>query len=478
MRHSIAIVGRPNTGKSTLFNALVGSRIAIEADTPGVTRDRVLYPLTLGERLVDLIDTGGIGIVDKQDLSDLVENQIDVAINEARVLIFLVDCRDGIMPLDLDIADRLRRIDRPVLLAANKADTLRLEEQLPSFHALGFGDALPVSAKQRRNLDELEEKLLELLPPPAPDEDRPLQERLERLEEFGEDGDEDEERLALERQRSVHGDLLKIAFVGRRNVGKSSLVNCLAGAERVIVSDTPGTTRDSLDVVVERDGEKFVVIDTAGMRRRGQMDDIMEFYGHLRSERAIRRADVVFLMLDCTDEISRVDKRICTLIGEECKPCIITLNKWDLAREKKPDVTLEHFQKYVSKQLPGMHFCPMAAISAKNGENVWNLVAAARRLRAQAEGRAGTGAVNTAIVEAQRKRRPRPQYGKIGKIYYGTQVDVAPPTFLLFCNNPKTFDDNYRRYLENQLRNILGFPEVPLRLVFKLAKDKEVGRFG
>ena len=443
---SVAIVGRPNVGKSTLFNRLVGSRIAIEAPVAGVTRDRVLYPLTIEDRTFDLIDTGGIGIVDKQKLESSVELQIDVAINEASVILFLVDIRYGVVPLDIEVARRLRRVTDKVIMVATKADTDRIETNQPSFHELGYGDVVAVSAKENRNIDELEEAILAKLPE-AEEEEEPISGR----------------------------DLLKIAFIGRRNVGKSSIVNQICGGARVIVSDIPGTTRDSVDVIVERDGEKFVAIDTAGLRRRGQMDDMMEFYGHMRSERALRRADVIILMVDATSEISKVEKRIGSQIMENKKPCLLALNKWDLVREEKPDITLADFQEYISDNLPGMYFCRMAGISAKTGENVWNLVAAARELFEQGEGEVRTAQVNTAVANAMRKRRPKPFMGKIGKIYYGTQVGVTPPTFLLFCNNPLAFEENYLRYLEHQLRDELGFPEVPIKLVLK--SQKEVGRY-
>ncbi len=443
---SVAIVGRPNVGKSTLFNRLVGSRIAIEAPVAGVTRDRVLYPLTIEDRTFDLIDTGGIGIVDKQRLENSIELQIDVAIKEAALVLFLVDSRDGVVPLDLEVANRLRIVADKIILVATKADTDRIEVNMPSFHELGFGDVVPVSAKENRNIDDLEDAILERLPE------------------------------ALEPEEPLSGrDLLKIAFVGRRNVGKSSIVNQICGGERVIVSDVPGTTRDSVDVIVERDGEKFVAIDTAGLRKRGKMDDMMEFYGHMRTERALRRADVIVLMLDATEEVSKVEKRIGSLIIENKKPCLLALNKWDLVREQKPDIALNDYQEYVAENLPGLYFCRMAGISAKTGENVWPLVAAARELYEQGATEVRTAQVNSALAEAYKKRRPKPHQGKLGKIYYGTQVGVSPPTFLLFCNNPLAFDDNYKRYLEHQMRDELGYPEVPLRLVFKT--QKEVGRY-
>ena len=443
---SVAIVGRPNVGKSTLFNRLVGSRIAIEAPVAGVTRDRVLYPLTIEDRTFDLIDTGGIGIVDKQRLEDSVELQIDVAIREASLILFLVDSRDGVVPLDIEVANRLRKAADKILMVSTKADTDRIEVNMPSFHELGYGDVLPVSAKENRNIDDLEEAILERLP-----ESDGLEEPLSGT------------------------DLLKIAFVGKRNVGKSSIVNQICGGDRVIVSDVPGTTRDSVDVIVERDGEKFVAIDTAGLRKRGKMDDMMEFYGHMRTERALRRADVIVLMIDATEEVSKVEKRIGSLIIEHKKPCLLALNKWDLVREGKPDLVISDYQEYIADNLPGLYFCRMAGVSAKTGENVWALVAAARELFEQGEQEVRTAQVNTCLSNAYKKRRPKQYQGKLGKIYYGTQVAVSPPTFLLFCNNPLAFDDNYKRYLEHQMREELGFPEVPLRLIFKT--QKEVGRY-
>lgn len=446
---SVAIVGRPNVGKSTLFNALAGSRIAIEGDTPGVTRDRVLYPLTIEDRTFDLVDTGGIGVVDSQRLEKQVERQISLAIDAADLIIFLVDSRDGITPLDQDVAARLRKSGKKILLVASKVDTQRIEDMLPSFHALGFGDALSVSAKQNRGVYALEEAIYANLPP---------------ADDAGEDGDEADAPP-------------RIALVGRRNVGKSTFINQICGAERVIVSDTPGTTRDSLDIRVSRDGLDFVLIDTAGLRKRGQMDDSLEFFGHMRTERAIRRADAVILMLDAMDDIGKVDKQIAAFILEHYKPCIIALNKWDLAEAKHPGVTVDSFSKYVSDRLPGLHFCRLAALSAKEGTNAWELVESALELIEQGAEKVGTGQLNTALAEAQQKRSTRAKGGKLGRIYYATQTGVSPPAFLLFVNNPAQFDDNYLRYLANQLRASLDYPEIPLKLMLKASNEKEIGRY-
>lgn len=446
---SVAIVGRPNVGKSTLFNALAGSRIAIEADTPGVTRDRVLYPLTIEDRTFDLVDTGGIGIVDSQKLESQVETQIRLAIEAADLLIFLVDSRDGITPLDQEVATRIRKSGKKVLLVASKVDTQRIEDNLPSFHALGFGDPVCVSAKQNRGVYDLEEAILASLPP--------------------EDKDAKTEPTALE--------LPKIALVGRRNVGKSTFINQISGTERVIVSDTPGTTRDSLDITVRGGSHPFVLIDTAGLRKRGQMDDSLEFFGHMRTERAIRRADAVILMLDAMEEIGKVDKQIASFILSNFKPCIIVLNKWDLAEEHNPGIALDSFTRYVNDRLPGLHFCRLAAMSAKEGTNAWAVMDSVLELVEQGAKQVGTAALNSALEAAQSKRSTRAKGGKLGRIYYGTQTGISPPTFLLFVNNPTQFDDNYLRYLTNQLRQSLGYPEIPLKIMLKSSSEKEIGRY-
>ncbi len=446
---SVAIVGRPNVGKSTLFNALAGSRIAIEADAPGVTRDRVLFPLTIEDRTFDLVDTGGIGIVDSQKLEKQVENQISLAIDAADLLLFLVDSRDGVTPHDSEIARRLRKSGKTVLLVASKVDTQRIEDTLPPFRTLGFGEPVCVSAKQNRGIYDLEEAILANLPPEEPEDGRSPSAK----------------------------ELPKIALVGRRNVGKSTFINQISGAERVIVSDTPGTTRDSLDIAISSDRASFVLIDTAGLRKRGQMDDSLEFFGHMRTERAIRRADAVILMLDATDEIGRVDKQIANFILTNFKPCVIVLNKWDLAMETNPAITVDAFSKYVNARLPGTHFCRLAAMSAKEGTNAWEVIESALELIAQGGEKVGTAALNAALVEAQKKRATRAKGGKLGKIYYGTQTGVNPPTFLLFVNNPSQFDDNYLRYLANQLRQALPYPELPLKIMLKSSNEKEIGRY-
>ncbi|MHC4871211.1 MAG: ribosome biogenesis GTPase Der [Planctomycetota bacterium] len=437
---SAAIIGRPNVGKSTLFNTLVGRRISIEDPTSGVTRDRILHPVTHEARTFELIDTGGIGIVDVQDLSADVESQIDIAIKEADVLIFLVDCREGVTPLDLEIADRIRKMSKQVILAANKADTDNLEHEVSAFYEFGLGEILPVSAQQGRNLTELLSQVVEKLPEEKPEPE-------------------------------YEGETLKIAFVGKRNVGKSSIINKIAGTNRVIVSDRPGTTRDAVDVLFEKDNKRFVAIDTAGLRRRGKMDDSIEFYGHVRSERSIRRADVVVLMIDASVPISKVDKRIGNLISEEFKPCIIAINKWDLAVEAKPNITPEEYHDYLVKELPGLYYAPITVTSALSGKNVWSTINIAYDLQKQATQKVTTGQLNKAARAAYEKKHPPMVKGKTCNIYYATQSEVCPPTFIVFCSRPKLIDANYIRYFSGQLRQALGFEEVPLKFSFRSSHE-------
>ncbi|MFH0910662.1 MAG: ribosome biogenesis GTPase Der [Planctomycetota bacterium] len=440
-RRSVAIIGRPNVGKSTLFNRLLGRRVSIEDPLSGVTRDRVLHPLTVGNRSVDLVDTGGIGIVDRKDLARAVEAQVEAAMRTADVIVFLVDSREGVTPLDEEVARRLRVLEKPVVLAASKADTAALDEERHAFHSLGFGEPLAVSAHQNRGIRELLQAVLDRLP--------------------SDEGPEAEEP-----------ETLKIAFVGKRNAGKSSLINRLAGEERVIVSDRPGTTRDSIDVLFERDGARFLAIDTAGLRRRGRVDDAVEFYAQVRSERAVRRADVVVLLIDASVPLSKVDKRIARLIGEEAKPCILAVNKWDLARLARPEITPEEYHKYLLSELPWLHFAPIAATSALTGENVWGLIRLAQDLDRQARRCVGTGELNRALQRACEKESPPRVKGRALKIYYATQSALSPPTFLLFCNDPSLAEERYTRYLIGQFRQTLGFEEIPLRLEYR-ASHKE-----
>ena len=451
---TVAIVGRTNVGKSTLFNQLVGRRIAITDPTAGTTRDRIFHPLEWYDpdghlHRFELMDTGGLGIVDHQDLSDLVEHQIEVGIGGADVLVFLVDAQEGVTPQDQVIAARLRKTGIPLVLVANKADNQQLQDRTAEFYNLALDDVTAISAAHRRGLDDLLDRIVQVLP-----------------------------RQSTERGALVDDeDVLKLAIVGRRNVGKSTFVNRLAGHEngneRVIASDTPGTTRDSIDVRIERDGEVFIVTDTAGMRRKRSLESTIEFFAIARTERAIRRAAVVVLMLDAKDGISQVDKKIADHVREAAKPCVIAINKWDLAGD---DVITSEYEAYIAKQLPLLGFAPLIFTCAEKGRNVWQCVRIARELWEQARRTHRTSELNRAIRDAIAAHAPHAKRGKLPKIYYAAQVGTEPPTLALFVNDPRLFGAEYVRYLENRMREALGIPEIPIRIVLKPRSRKSKGR--
>lgn len=420
-------------GKSTLFNALAGRRIAIVEPTAGVTRDRLSQVVALGERYVEILDTGGIGVVDSDELEEDIERQIDVAIARADVVVFLLDVRDGVTPLDERVAEKLRALDVPKVIAANKADTRNFDAGAADFYRLGFEEVLPVSAKGRRGLDELLEKIHDLLPPEEEDMKAPAEPDL------------------------------KIAVVGRRNVGKSTLLNAMAEEERVIVSEVPGTTRDSVDIRFEKDGRTFLVIDTAGMRKRTKFANAIEFFSQQRAEAAVRRADVVFLVLDVTSTISNLDKKLAGLVADEKKPCIIVANKWDLAKDK---IVTGEFADYVTKRLPWLIYAPVVTVTATESKNVVSLLDTARALFKQAGRRVSTGLLNR-VVDKLRTGRTHSKSGKRPRIFYATQVGVYPPTIVVFVNDPDAFSAPYQRRIENLLRDELEYPEIPIRVILR-----------
>jgi len=432
----VAIVGRPNVGKSTLLNRLCGSRVAIVEPTAGVTRDRVAVRARLtgpeGRRWVEVIDTGGIGIVDRDDLGPLVEEQITTALTAAELVLFVVDVRDGTTPLDSLVAERLRGSPVPVLLVVNKTEGRRLEWEVDEFRRLGVGQELfAISAQNGVGLTELEAAILERLPG-APDED-------------------------------PSGDpVLRIAVVGRRNAGKSTLINRLAREERMIVSETEGTTRDAVDVVFERDGERFIAIDTAGVRKRSKQADAIEFYSEARSRRSVRRADVVLLMIDVTRRVSSLEKTLAKYALDHHKPLILAANKWDLVADRDP----EEFREYLDAHLPGLAFAPLAFLSAADGTNVEGTLDLCRELFQQARRRVSTAELNRVLERALEARSPSSRGYRV-KVRYATQAAVAPPTFVLFVNDKRLIGKDYLRYLTNRLREELPFPEVPLRIVLR-----------
>ena len=438
----VAIVGRPNVGKSSLFNWLAGRRISIVDPTAGVTRDRVSTVVEHDGRAWELMDTGGIGIVDVDDLSADVERQIQLALESAALVVFMVDVRDGIVPLDEDVAVRLRTVNKPVILVANKADTEKLSQQAGEFFKLGHGEPLCVSADQKLGKGELYDAIVAKLPP-----------------DTGELPPAD--------------PALKIAIVGRRNAGKSTFINSLAGAERVIVSEVPGTTRDSVDVRFERDGKSYIAIDTAGVRKKAMMDTNIEFYSIHRAQRSIRRADVVLHFFDARHRVGRVDKQLAEYIVEENKPAIFVINKWDLVKES---MGTDKMGEYVRAMFPMLEHVPIAFITAQKGKNVLRLLQLAVQLHKQAGIRVSTGDLNRTVRAAIEAAPPPMSGSRQPKIFYATQIGVHPPTIVLFTNGPELFDDTYVRYLTKVLRDSFPFSEVAIKVVLR-AKG-EGGRRG
>ena len=425
----VAIVGRPNVGKSTLFNSLVGRRVSIVDPTAGTTRDRVAHIVHHESRAVELVDTGGLGGVDESRLEVHIHAQIDVAMAEAALVVFVVDTRDGITGLDREVAARLRRMNIPVLLAANKADVRNLEFEVHTFHGLGLGDPVPVSALHKFNTSEIRERIFRMLP------DAPV---------------------------SPPEGVVRIAILGRRNAGKSTFLNALAGTGRVIASEIPGTTRDAVDVRVTREGKEYHFIDTAGVVKKTKVDASIDFYSQVRTVEAVERCDVALLLLDITEKVEQVDKKVAAMVIEAKKPVVVVGNKWDLSR-----ATAEAFSEYFMKTLPNLAFAPVSFISAKEGVNLWKTVELAEDLYRQARTRVDTAEVNRVLSRALEERTPRVQRTKVPKILYATQVGTAPPNIVLFVNDPKLFPATYRRFLENRLRKEFPFGEIPIRLTFR-----------
>lgn len=436
---TVTIVGRPNVGKSSLFNWLAGRRIAIVDPTAGVTRDRMTTLVKADDRSFDLVDTGGMGIQDVDNLTDQVEKQIARGLKQADAILFLVDAREGVVPLDEEVAEKLRPMNKPVLLVANKTDTAELEPQAVDFARLGMGMPLCVSAQQNRGKQALLRLIAEQLPPGS---------------------DEPPEAEAA----------LKLAIVGRRNTGKSTFINCLARDERVIVSEVPGTTRDSIDVRFQLDGKTIVAIDTAGVRRKQSLAGDIEFYSMARAERSIRRADVVLHFLDAPLKISRVDKHLADYVHQQHKPVIFVVNKWDLV----DGVPTEKFGDYIRKTFPMLDFVPIAFITAKDGKNVQRVVNLAQSMHKQATTRVPTPELNRVLRTALEEAPPPMRQNRRPKVFYGTQVSVSPPTIVLFTNSPELFSNTYQKYLEKTFRDRLPFSDIPIHLHLR-AKQREDG---
>ncbi len=429
----IAIVGRPNVGKSSLFNALVGRRASIVEATPGVTRDRVSEVCDFGDIFFELVDTGGYGIEDVDDLTEHIERQIHFAIDSASLILFVVDTRAGIVPLDLKMGELLRRQHDRVRLIANKTDEEHMIAQAAEFVRLGYGEALCVSAVHGLGKSDVRELIAE--------------------------------RIAHSAEPVPKDPVMKIALVGKRNTGKSTFINALAGEERVIVSEVAGTTRDAVDVRFEKDGRVFLAIDTAGIRKKSKLADSIEFYALTRAQKSMDRADVVLFLLDATEPMSQVDKKLAKTLMESLKPVVIIVNKWDLAKDR---AMTGDYGEYLTKTLPGLEHAPISFVSAKDNRNVYTAIDVASSLFKQYHTRVGTGKLNQVLKAALSERLPSARRGtQSPRIFYATQVAAAPPTIVLFVNRVSSFTTDYQRFLQNRFQALLPFGEVPIRLVFR-----------
>ena len=452
----VAIVGRTNVGKSALYNRLVGSHNAVVEDRPGVTRDRIYAEAELDSRRVTLVDTGGLAGAENDELITQVEDQAVFALQQADCLIFMVDGQEGLTSGDHDVADIVRRTGKPAVLAVNKMEKRTLDSA--DFLRLGMGPGIDISTIHGRGLMELVETVEDMLP------------------------EVDEE--------PVDREDMSIAIVGRPNVGKSALTNAILGENRVIVSDMPGTTRDAVDHVVERKGTRYRLIDTAGLRRRSQRKDT-EFYSSLRTFRAVARADIVLLMLDASEGIVNLDTRIAGEVMEAERAIIIVANKWDVVAkyaqpdEDYPDLDTEKvektlrkdFARIVEQEMQFLPYAPMVYTCALTGDGIGDLLAAARRVHEQFETRIGTGPLNKVLRDAVARHAPPTKKGKSPRLYYATQVRAAPPTFVIFVNNPDLVHFSYKRYINNQLRDAFGFEGTPLRILWRArGRRKEAER--
>ncbi|MEE8413913.1 MAG: ribosome biogenesis GTPase Der [Dehalococcoidales bacterium] len=427
----VAIIGRQNAGKSTLLNRLAGKRIAITADLPGTTRDRILATVSWQETEFTIVDTGGLETKPQSTIAQGVKEQVEIAITDADVIIFLADVKDGVTPLDLEIADMLRQTSKPILLVANKADNEKLEAQAVEFYELGIGEPLAISAYHGRGTTELLDRIIIQLPvtPPATSE----------------------------------SEAMKVAIVGRPNVGKSMLLNALLGEERSLVDDTPGTTRDAVDTLFDFQGQHVLIIDTAGIRRRGRFGAGVERYSVIRALRAIERSDIALLVIDASEPFTAQDVHIGGYIHQMAKGIVLIVNKWDLVTEKnKPE-----WDSYIKSQFKFMPYAPTVYTSAKFGQGIGGIMPAVCRVYHERLKRLPTAEVNTVIQKALAAHNLPRIGGKRLKILYTTQAEVNPPTFVFFVNDTKLIHFSYQRYLENKLRQAFGFDGTPLRLVFK-----------
>ncbi len=436
----VAIVGRPNVGKSMLFNKLTGKRLSIVEDTPGVTRDRLYAQAEWRGRTFDLVDTGGIEPGNDDQILSFMREQAEIAIASATVIVFVCDIRTGMTAADQDVAGMLQRSKKPVVLAVNKMDsTGHTDPDMYEFYNLGLGDPYPVSAVHGHGTGDLLDACFEFFPP--------------------------------EDQEEETDDVIKVAIIGKPNVGKSSLVNRILGQERVIVSDVAGTTRDAVDSYLEKEGQKYLIIDTAGMRKKSRVDDRVEKFSVLRATMAIERSDVCVIMIDAQEGVTEQDTKVAGLAHEAGKACVIVVNKWDVI--EKDGKTMQRMEEDVRRDLSYMTYAPVLFISALTGQRVDRLFTLIDNVVNQAAMRIPTGVLNQVLSDAQARVQPPTDKGKRLKIYYMTQIGVKPPHFVIFCNDAKLFHFSYQRYLENQIRGTFGLTGTPVRITIRQKGDKE-----
>ena len=439
-RPLVAIVGRPNVGKSMLFNKLVGQRLSIVEDTPGVTRDRLYASCEWCGRTFDIVDTGGIEPSTDSEILLFMREQAQIAIDAATVIILVTDIRTGVTAADKDVANMLLRSRKPVVLAVNKADSTGITDPaVYEFYSLGLGDPIPVSAIHGHGTGDLLDECLKYFP---------------------EEEEEEEE-----------SDVIRVAVIGKPNVGKSSLVNHLLGEKRVIVSDVAGTTRDAVDTPLENQYGKYVFIDTAGIRRKSKVEERVERFSVMRAQLAIERADVCLIMIDARDGVTDQDTKIAGLAHEAGKASVIVVNKWDLI--EKETGTLEKMRKDVMRDLSFMSYAPVVFISAVTGQRTERLFDLINYVNDQSAMRITTGMLNDVLADAQARVQPPTDKGRRLKIYYMTQTGVRPPCFVVFCNSRELFHFSYQRYLENQIRSVFGLEGTPIRMVIRQKGEKE-----
>ena len=427
----VAIVGRQNVGKSTLLNRLAGKQVAIVDDLPGTTRDRIMASVSVPGHEFTIVDTGGLELNPDSTVAQGVNEQVEAAIIEAEAIIFLVDVRDGLVPTDLEIADRLRKTSKPVVLVANKADNAKYEAGVVEFYELGLGEPVAISAYHGRGIAELLDRLTALLPAPEPPSAAP--------------------------------EAIGVAIVGRPNVGKSTLLNAILGGERAIVDDVPGTTRDALDTLVDFEGESVLLIDTAGIKRRGRIEGGVGRYSAIRALRAIERADVALVVLDAAELVTAQDMHIAGYIQQAAKGVIIIVNKWDLVKTG----SREECSRYLRSQFRFVPYAPVMYTSAKLGWGVAKIMPQVRQIYRERLKRLSTAALNSVVQQAVAAHSLPRKGNRQLKVLYATQAEVNPPTFVFFVNYPQLMHFSYQRYLENRLRQSFGFEGTPIRFVFK-----------